>query len=1552
MLFKGTAQADSGNLTLTGANWQNQGRLKVTGGAVYVSGTWDNSGYTYDIGAGGNTGNLSLLGGTITGGVITSSTGAKLVASDTSTLSNVTLNTDLDIGSSGTVNVADTLTVNAGKTVNMGNGGNLYFTGAGTTPLLTGLGTLSFNASPGSAGQVQSTAVGSTLTVDSGITVKTGTNGSGTLGAAGKGMLFKGTAQADTGSLTFTGTNWQNQGVIESTGGYIGLQGTNWQNTASGKIVATSGTVNLGNLPANDGLLETGPTGTIATGNSSLTNSATGIIRGTGVLDLGYTSSSSPTATVYTLGTLTNNGTIDPGVGVNGTGTLTVKGNLEMGATGKLHIDLAGTGAGQYDQLSFVGITSPAIKTASVTLDGTLDIGEVGASVSGGFFADKGNAFPNLVTANGGASGLNGGFNTIATPSPGDLAFNFAVSGVPGITGTTASTTRWATDSSGTWAMAANWSRGVPTAGKDAVISRASNPVITVDTAVVTPSSLVLDESLTLASGGSLALPTGVTSYNQTLKLTGGTLRNPNALTLSGNLLLESGAIIGAGALTLAPGASLSKSTTGTATLGQTLNNQSTVTVSGGQLNLAAGGVQSGSFDVASGSTLNFAGGTQQFSDGSRFTNAGTFTRTGGTVALTGTGSGLTVDAATTLDLTNFAFTGSGVLTNQGTVNGSNASFGGKLLNAGIANLGNGTNLVGGFVNSGTGVMNITAGNVTSQGATAELAGGSINLQNGASLTQSSGLLNWSGGAFNGSGTLAFTNGGLIGFSGSGDRTLNNPNLNFSFTDLTLPSGSLTLRAGNLNLNTTVSGSTNIPATTTLAMYGGTMTNNGPMNVGGSLGLYGGTLNGAGALNITGGTIDMPDTSTVVWAATGVFNNTGTLSLSNRTITNAITNNGVINTTGGLTFTQLFTNQGGYNQNSGSSNFNSGFLQTAGTTRLGTSVSAPGNMTVGGAGYQMNGGSLGGSGTLTGNLNIAAGTLAPGYSPGSLTVAGNLNLAPSSVTTIELGGTAAGTGYDQINVTGTANLGGTLNLNQFGAFVPVAGNTFDYMTFASSTGNFAAVNFNGAASGWGLTNNLFASSLQMTMPAVAIAPLSSSGPSTSVVSSMAANSVLWSSFSLASGSGASAAPSTSGSTAGASLAGVGNLAASPQLSGTSVAILDITPATGLSGSSASAFGASAAGSASPASTGAATANSATTGFGTATMNNLPGYRYLISDTTNLYFRVLPLADMEMQDLGMVLQSRKAYKQTLFASAIKQLEKNPALPDLPGCSNAVTALSGNCVYSADKSQAISPLASSKPGVENASLAKALPQIARKVAVVIGLNRYDDKRIPQLIGALSDAKAVTDTLKDQMGYEVVLLKDPTKQEIFSALNGLAAEVKENDSMLVYFAGHGEMVESTGLGYWIPRDANADDPKGWFSNADLNRLLASSKSRQIAVVADSCYSGVFAKEAEMSLTNSSTNLQDLLQKRAVAVMSSGGDEPVADTGKDGKSVFAYNLMENIKKVNTWASGGSLFDSVRTAVERELPQTPQYGASVSAGHETGADYLFERRTKATAVR
>lgn len=149
-----------------------------------------------------------------------------------------------------------------------------------------------------------------------------------------------------------------------------------------------------------------------------------------------------------------------------------------------------------------------------------------------------------------------------------------------------------------------------------------------------------------------------------------------------------------------------------------------------------------------------------------------------------------------------------------------------------------------------------------------------------------------------------------------------------------------------------------------------------------------------------------------------------------------------------------FSNAGTVNLNGGSLNLAGGYTDAGGSLLLagGGTVTAPA------AGLTLNTGTLGGVGTVTGNLTHN-GVLNVGASPGTMTINGNLALGAGSTLNVELGGTTQGVNYDLLQVTGTANLAGTLNVSMFGGFTGTAGNVFDVIAYASRTGDFTNVNF-------------------------------------------------------------------------------------------------------------------------------------------------------------------------------------------------------------------------------------------------------------------------------------------------------------------------------------------------------------------------------------------------------------------------------------------------------------------------------------------------------------
>jgi T5SS/PEP-CTERM-associated repeat protein len=107
------------------------------------------------------------------------------------------------------------------------------------------------------------------------------------------------------------------------------------------------------------------------------------------------------------------------------------------------------------------------------------------------------------------------------------------------------------------------------------------------------------------------------------------------------------------------------------------------------------------------------------------------------------------------------------------------------------------------------------------------------------------------------------------------------------------------------------------------------------------------------------------------------------------------------------------------------------------------------------------------SGTLhvenfNGNLLNQGGTLAPGYSAGSTTITGSYEQQADATLAIEIGGTTPGSGYDQVNVSGSVILGGELQLAMLDGFLPDAGDAF---TILESTGGQISDVFTNVASG-------------------------------------------------------------------------------------------------------------------------------------------------------------------------------------------------------------------------------------------------------------------------------------------------------------------------------------------------------------------------------------------------------------------------------------------------------------------------------------------------------
>ena len=102
----------------------------------------------------------------------------------------------------------------------------------------------------------------------------------------------------------------------------------------------------------------------------------------------------------------------------------------------------------------------------------------------------------------------------------------------------------------------------------------------------------------------------------------------------------------------------------------------------------------------------------------------------------------------------------------------------------------------------------------------------------------------------------------------------------------------------------------------------------------------------------------------------------------------------------------------------------------------------------------MNGSTLGGNGTLNGNL-ISSGLVSPGNSPGTLTIAGNYTQTSAGSFLLQAASLSV---FDRLVVTGTASLAGTLNATGYGGYALAPGTKFQFLTASGGiTGTFDTI---------------------------------------------------------------------------------------------------------------------------------------------------------------------------------------------------------------------------------------------------------------------------------------------------------------------------------------------------------------------------------------------------------------------------------------------------------------------------------------------------------------
>lgn len=229
-----------------------------------------------------------------------------------------------------------------------------------------------------------------------------------------------------------------------------------------------------------------------------------------------------------------------------------------------------------------------------------------------------------------------------------------------------------------------------------------------------------------------------------------------------------------------------------------------------------------------------------------------------------------------------------------------------------------------------------------------------------------------------------------------------------------------------------------------------------------------------------------------------------------------------------------------------------------------------------------------------------------------------------------------------------------------------------------------------------------------------------------------------------------------------------------------------------------------------------------------------------------------------------------------------------------------------------------------------------------ALIIAVEDYADPNVNKLDNPVRDATQLQKTLTTRYTFDpknVTFLKNPAKKDVIATLSKLRSAVKENDNLLIFYAGHGYWDADMEKGYWLPVDAERDLPTNWIANEDITGYIRAIKSKHTLLISDACFSGGIFKTREAFANQRA--VEEVYAMTSRKAITSGTLTVVPD-----KSVFIQYLVKKLEEnKDKYLSEEQLFSQFKTAVINNSPgQVPQFGTILNTGDE-GGNFIFIRK-------
>ncbi len=211
---------------------------------------------------------------------------------------------------------------------------------------------------------------------------------------------------------------------------------------------------------------------------------------------------------------------------------------------------------------------------------------------------------------------------------------------------------------------------------------------------------------------------------------------------------------------------------------------------------------------------------------------------------------------------------------------------------------------------------------------------------------------------------------------------------------------------------------------------------------------------------------------------------------------------------------------------------------------------------------------------------------------------------------------------------------------------------------------------------------------------------------------------------------------------------------------------------------------------------------------------------------------------------------------------------------------------------------------------------------KFALIIGNQQYEDPLLKGLHAPEYDVNDLAGLLEDPQigGFAVTRLLDRTFVEIRSAISDFLTDRRSEDTILLYFSGHG-IKSRSGTVYLAVRDTRQKNPAVLGIDAHFlrNEMQQCYSQRQILIL-DCCYSGAFAKIGK-GIDTVDTKSEFMSGFGQVVITATNavqvGIEADRVVGDSKHSLFTHYLIEGLRTGQADGAGGAAPDGVITDLE-----------------------------------